>query len=316
MTSTAPSRASHLPVHLALFGITVVWGLNLSVVKSLTQILDLSLIAMLRMLACVACLTLLYRHKIALIRHWRASLWAQATLAGVLMVYVNQVLFTQAMGRTSATNAALIIALGPMVSASLEYVFFRRPMGHRMRWGLVLALIGVVTVITHRPGAQWQQAALGDVLIFCSVVTFAVGGALTQRISGELDPMSMTWYTHVLGGILLCIDSRLRLGDIVTPLAALDAKAWGMTLFSGLVATGLGAVIWAKGIAVLGVGRTAAYLSWVPVLGVAFGALLLGEPVTYWHAMGVGLVLMGTVLSWPEAMWSLVKARLRFKTSR
>ena len=40
------------------------------------------------------------------------------------------------MGRTSATNAALIIALGPMVSASLEYLFFRRPMGRRMRWAM------------------------------------------------------------------------------------------------------------------------------------------------------------------------------------
>ncbi len=311
MTTPPAHRTTHLPVHLALFGITVVWGLNLSVVKSLTHILDLSLIATLRMLACVACLTLLYRHKISLIRHWRASLWLQATLAGVLMVYVNQVLFTQAMGRTSATNAALIIALGPMVSASLEYLFFRRPMGRRMRWGLVLALIGVVTVITHRPGAQWQQAALGDVLIFTSVVTFAVGGALTQRISDQLDPMSMTWYTHVLGCALLCLDSALRLDDIVSPLAALNLKAWSMTLFSGLLATGLGAVIWAKGIATLGVGRTAAYLSWVPVLGVAFGALLLGEPVTYWHALGVGLVLIGTVLSWPDAMWNLIRARWR-----
>lgn len=311
MTTPPAHRTTHLPVHLALFGITVVWGLNLSVVKSLTHILDLSLIATLRMLACVACLTLLYRHKIGLIRHWRASLWLQATLAGVLMVYVNQVLFTQAMGRTSATNAALIIALGPMVSASLEYLFFRRPMGRRMRWGLVLALIGVVTVITHRPGAQWQQAALGDVLIFTSVVTFAVGGALTQRISDQLDPMSMTWYTHVLGCALLCLDSALRLDDIVSPLAALNLKAWSMTLFSGLLATGLGAVIWAKGIATLGVGRTAAYLSWVPVLGVAFGALLLGEPVTYWHALGVGLVLIGTVLSWPDAMWNLIQARWR-----
>ena len=311
MTTPPAHRTTHLPVHLALFGITVVWGLNLSVVKSLTHILDLSLIATLRMLACVACLTLLYRHKISLIRHWRASLWLQATLAGVLMVYVNQVLFTQAMGRTSATNAALIIALGPMVSASLEYLFFRRPMGRRMRWGLVLALIGVVTVITHRPGAQWQQAALGDVLIFTSVVTFAIGGALTQRISDQLDPMSMTWYTHVLGCALLCLDSALRLDDIVSPLAALNLKAWSMTLFSGLLATGLGAVIWAKGIATLGVGRTAAYLSWVPVLGVAFGALLLGEPVTYWHALGVGLVLIGTVLSWPDAMWNLIQARWR-----
>jgi drug/metabolite transporter (DMT)-like permease len=74
-------------------------------------------------------------------------------------------------------------------------------------------------------------------------------------------------------------------------------------LFSGSVATALGAVIWSKAISAIGVGKTAAYLSWVPILGVCFAALLLNEPLTVWHGLGVLMVLLGTMLSWPASVW-------------
>jgi drug/metabolite transporter (DMT)-like permease len=68
-------------------------------------------------------------------------------------------------------------------------------------------------------------------------------------------------------------------------------------LYSGVMATALGAVAWGRGIAALGVGRTANYLSWVPIFGVGFGAVLLGEPLNWWHALGLAGVLAGSVLA-------------------
>jgi drug/metabolite transporter (DMT)-like permease len=59
----------------------------------------------------------------------------------------------------------------------------------------------------------------------------------------------------------------------------------------------MGAIAWTRGVALMGLGRAAVYMSWVPVLGVAFGALLLGEQLTLWHLLGLVLVLSGTVLT-------------------
>ncbi len=90
-----------------------------------------------------------------------------------------------------------------------------------------------------------------------------------------------------------------------TPIFSLTWQLWGIALFSGSVATAVGAVIWSKAISAIGVGKTAAYLSWVPILGVGFAALLLNEPLTIWHGLGVLLVLLGTMLSWPTSVWKL-----------
>jgi drug/metabolite transporter (DMT)-like permease len=169
----------------------------------------------------------------------------------------------------------------------------------------MLALSGVTIVITHRPGAGWQEAALGDALMFSSVLVFALGGALTQRLTRHVAPLSITWLIHAVGACLLVLDSWLRLDDVLTPIMNLSWQLWGIALFSGSVATAVGAVIWSKAISAIGVGKTAAYLSWVPILGVGFAALLLNEPLTIWHGLGVLLVLLGTMLSWPTSVWKI-----------
>ena len=79
--------------------------------------------------------------------------------------------------------------------------------------------------------------------------------------------------------------------------------AWRNTSFagSGLVATAaaltvmLGADV-GSALMVLGVARTALYSYWVPIFGVLFAVLLLGEPLTVWHGVGLAAVLQGASL--------------------
>jgi drug/metabolite transporter (DMT)-like permease len=303
--SSKLAETHSLEVHASLFCIAIVWGLNITLVKSLTQVLDITLVASLRMVIAVCVLTLVCARTLPQLQQWSRKEWLLGLLASVLMVYANQVFFAQGLSRTTATNAALIIALGPLVSALLEAAIFKKPLTRRYVLALMLALSGVTIVITHRPGAGWQEAALGDALMFSSVLVFALGGALTQRLTRHVAPLSITWLIHAVGACLLVLDSWLRLDDVLTPIMNLSWQLWGIALFSGSVATAVGAVIWSKAISAIGVGKTAAYLSWVPILGVGFAALLLNEPLTIWHGLGVLMVLLGTMLSWPTSVWKI-----------
>jgi len=65
---------------------------------------------------------------------------------------------------------------------------------------------------------------------------------------------------------------------------------------SSLLATAVGALVWNRALVVLGVARTALYAYWVPIFGVLFAVLLLGEPLTVWHGVGLAAVLGGTWL--------------------
>jgi drug/metabolite transporter (DMT)-like permease len=44
-------------------------------------------------------------------------------------------------------------------------LIFKKPLTRRYVFALMLALSGVTIVITHRPGAGWQEAALGELVV-------------------------------------------------------------------------------------------------------------------------------------------------------
>jgi drug/metabolite transporter (DMT)-like permease len=63
-----------------------------------------------------------------------------------------------------------------------------------------------------------------------------------------------------------------------------------------VLSTALGGLVWNRALMVLGVARTALYAYWVPIFGVLFAVLVLGEPLTVWHGVGLAAVLGGTWL--------------------
>jgi drug/metabolite transporter (DMT)-like permease len=118
-----------------------------------------------------------------------------------------------------------------------------------------------------------------------------------QRLARNSSPLAIGSFLHVLGALLLALHAGTSVDDPLPALGELSAWGWTLCLFSGVLATALGAVIWGRGIAMLGIAQAAIYLSWIPVFGVGFAAWLLDEPLTVWHFAGVVAVLIGTLLS-------------------
>ena len=81
-----------------------------------------------------------------------------------------------------------------------------------------------------------------------------------------------------------------------------------MMVLSGLLATAAGALVWNRALSTLGVAHVSLYVYWVPIFGVAFSVLLLGEPLTLWHVIGLVAVLAGTWLGTRGAARSAVPA--------
>jgi drug/metabolite transporter (DMT)-like permease len=288
---------SHTGTHLALLATAMMWGLNVTAVKILTQSVDVTLVASVRTVLAALALSVLLPFGSTSRPRWTLRLALLGAVGALLMVYANQTLFAAAMLRTSATNGALIMALAPIVSTCLESMLFRKQVGSRQLAGIAIALAGVAVVVLKGRDASWTAVSLGDVLMLCAVCAFAAGGATVQRLSSCASPMIITWFVHVAGAALLVLHALATTPNAMASVQALSAWQWTLMLYSGVLATALGAVAWGRGIAALGVGRTANYLSWVPIFGVGFGALLLGEPLNWWHGMGLGAVLIGSVLA-------------------
>ncbi len=283
-------------VHLALFLTMMVWGVNLSAVKGLTETLDILLVAAVRMIIASAVLAVMSWQWGRSLVHWKVRDWILLVIAAFFLVYCQQIAFAAGLARTSATNAALVMALGPAVSLTLEALAFRRPIFRRQILGIFLALGGVTSVILSRPHAALTSAAWGDFWIFCSVFGFALGGLCIQRLTSNGSPLSISLAVHCAGALMLILQVALSVQSPVHDVLNMGPWQWSLAGFSAVFATGIGAVIWSRGISIIGVGRTSSYISWVPIFGVCFGALFFSEPLTVWHLGGLVAVILGSAL--------------------
>ena len=283
-------------VHLALFVTMMVWGVNLSAVKGLTENLDLMLVASVRMVLASLVLAVLVFFFGGIRQTWPLKKWLLLLLAAFFLVYCQQIAFAEGLFRTSATNAALVMALGPTVSLSLEALFLKRWITRRQMYGIVVALAGVSVVILHRPQAALTAAAWGDAWVFASVIAFASGGLCIQRLTQKTSPLAVSLVVHAAGALMLCLHAAIFVSRPLSEVAGMTAWQWSLAAFSAIFATGIGSVVWSKGIATIGVGRTSSYISWVPVFGVCFGAVFFSEALTGWHGLGLAGVIVGTTL--------------------
>ena len=297
-TTPAPLDPSHPHPHLRwlLLGTMAVWGANLSVVKLLFESLEPMLVAVLRMAVSALALVALAWWRGLRWPRLRRSQWLTLTGCAVLMIYLNQIFFTEGVARTAAANAALVISLNPLVSALVAAGLLGDRLTRSRIAGVVLGFGGVAAVVLHRPGAALGGSGLGDLLLFGSVMTWVLGGVLVQRLSRELDSGLVSAMLSVIGTALLALHLGLRPAPVVVDWSRVTAGTALLLVVSSLLATAVGALVWNRGLVVLGVARTALYAYWVPIFGVLFAVLLLGEPLSMWHGVGLAAVLGGTWL--------------------
>ena len=292
MTPPAPA------VQWLLLGTMAVWGINISGVKLLTAWFDASSIAVLRMI--VAAITLsglfLWRHGRLPVLSGRQ--WLGLMLCALAMVYANQMAFAAGLTRTAATNAALILATAPMVSGVMAALAFGERLQPRQLVGLGLGFGGVAVVVLQRHGAAVGSSGVGDLLIMASVLAYAGGGVMVQRMSRGIDTLALSTVIHVAGTAMLVVHALIvGQGSLSSQPLFPGWWPWALILFSGVCSTALGNWIWNGAIARLGVARTAVYIYWVPVFGMGFAAVLLGEPLNIWYGLGLALVLGGSRLA-------------------
>lgn len=305
MTTTPTPRAvpvlrtepdPHAGLRLGLLAMMAVWGGNVSVVKLLLGQMDAMALSVARMVSATLLLLVVLRWRSPAMPQLAARTWAALVGCGLLMVYVNQIAFTCGIQRTTAANAALIIALNPLVSSLGAAWVFGDRLSLRRLAGVVLGFGGVAAVVLHRPGVSLGGAGLGDALVFGSVLSWVGGGMIVQRLARRLDTGFISTFVTTVGAVALVLHVSLDPGTRWPDAAGLAWWVWPLVATSGISATALGSLVWNRGVQVLGMARTALFVYWVPIFGVAVAVTLLGEPLTLWHLVGLAAVLGGTWL--------------------
>jgi drug/metabolite transporter (DMT)-like permease len=158
--------------HLAALFTIIVWGITMVSTKVLLhEGLSPEEIIIIRFIMAYLFLWILYprTHRI---KSWRDELifMGMGITSGSLYFYFENT----ALVYTSATNASLICALIPLLTAIMIYFVFReKPLTKRFWAGSSISIIGTVLVILN--GAfSFQFNLLGDFLALMAIVSWSV----------------------------------------------------------------------------------------------------------------------------------------------
>jgi drug/metabolite transporter (DMT)-like permease len=216
-------------------------------------------------------------------------------LLGLVWMGAPLVLFPMAEQRVASSVAGMVNAAVPLFAAAVAAVLLRRAPGPMQRAGLAVGLVGVV-LLSAGSGTSGTHVT-GIALLVAAVACYGVAVNLAV-------PLQQRY-----GGLPVILRAEIAGGTIVAPLALADLPSAGFSWTAlaavaalGALGTGLAFAAMATLVGRVGATRGSAATYLFPVVALALGAGVLGEPVHGPALAGAALVLVGALLvSRPEA---------------
>jgi drug/metabolite transporter (DMT)-like permease len=285
-----------LRTDLSLFFISVIWALNFTVVKaSLSEIDPYSFNAIRFILAATFIwIVIYYRGAFFKIRK---KDWLPLVGLGIAGNLFYQVLFIFGINLSLAANAAIMLGTIPVWVALASHLFSIELMNRLKTIGVIFGFAGLVLIIIAgaEPIKFGSDSFIGDVFLIIAAIIWAVFTIFSKPF--------LTYYTPLQFSAIMTTMSAFSLGVLAIPFVHttdwvnVSAAAYGGTVYSGLLSIGLAYIIWNNGLKHVGTVRTATYQNIVPVMGLVFGIILLGESLEFFQYIGSAIVFTGIIIT-------------------
>ena len=227
---------------------------------------------------------------------WRARAQFSGMLclriAGIAMMNatVPLTLFAWAAERAPAGIGAISNGMTVMFTALVAFVFFGERIGARRLIGLIIGFVGITILASGKTaGVSVAPAALaGTAASLC----YGIGINLVRRYLTPYPPAAVAAAALTSGALLI---APLALWN--WPHHPLPPVSWVSALLLGVLCTGFAFVLYYRLVARIGAPRTAMVTYLIPLFGVIWAWLLLGERVTLSMVLAGALILAGVGLS-------------------
>lgn len=223
--------------------------------------------------------------------------WGWFLFLGFNGIFIHQLLQVNGLVTTSATNTGWMVALTPIFTALLAWLFMQEIFGLASILGLALAILGTLLVVSRGElgsGAIGLPATRGDLLVFLGAINWAIFSVLSKRVLTRYSPSFMMTVTMGLGWLMLLPLFVASSGW--QEMEGLSLEGWAALLFLGLLCSGVAYVYWYDALDAAGAGQVASFLYLEPLVTLVVAMLLLSERPAIGTLAGGGLILTGVWL--------------------
>jgi drug/metabolite transporter (DMT)-like permease len=231
---------------------------------------------------------------------WRARaqftprLWLHLTWISAINSAIPFVLFAWGAERAPAGIGAITNAMAVMFAALVAFIFYGEEIGPRRAIGLLGGFVGVAVLAS----GKYAGVSVGPAALAGTAAAFLYGigvNVIRQHLKGI--PAGAVAAATLTTASLLIMPMAIH----AWPTNPIPPMSWASAILLGVMCTGIAFTLYYRLINRVGGPRAATVTYLVPLFGVVWAWLALGEPLTAKMAVAGALILGGVALSQQRA---------------
>ena len=223
-----------------------------------------------------------------------AGLFALLALSGVVGF---QTLVYLGLRTTTAINAVLINAAGPLFMIACSWLLEREKASLRQIAGMLISFLGVLIIVSRGDSQTLLHLEFhrGDAWILVAMPMWGLYSVLLRRAPAELRGTGFAFTIAAIGVAMLL---PLYLLDAARgPWRAPSAAEALAVLYIAVAASVAAFLAWNRGVAVVGANAAGFTLPLLPAFGALLAMIFLGEAFQGFHAAGFITIVAGVALA-------------------
>ncbi len=209
------------------------------------------------------------------------------TIGMVVLDIAAPILLMLGLEHTNSANASLLNNFEIVATSIIALLAFKEVLSKRLVFAI--ALVTLASVILCFEGKSSFQFNTGSLFVLGATCCWGLENNCTRMLSSK-SSVQITTIKGIFSGLGSLLVA-LVVGEIIPGILWIAS-----VLLLGFVAYGLSINFYIKAQKDLGAAKTSAYYSIAPFLGMAFGMLLHGERPATQFFIGLGVMVIATVL--------------------
>jgi len=248
------------------------------------------MIVVIRYFLAIVCFLILLKYKEGSLKiKFALRNWKYLLFMGLTSVTIYQIGYLIGEIFTSASDASILIVTNAVWVVILSGIFLEtEKITLKKLIGTFLAFIAVILVVGFSPNIDVLNRILGDILILVGAFAYATYTVTsrffmnkTKKESNSYQPSSLwliTWIS-VFGFIITTPIALIISPEYINPIQffMIPNRLWLGILYLAFISTVGGYTFYLEGVKRLDASRAAIFQTLVPLIGVLFSAIFLGE---------------------------------------
>ncbi|WP_255988180.1 DMT family transporter [Chitinolyticbacter albus] len=227
--------------------------------------------------------------------------WRHYAVLGLFNTAIPFLLYGLAARSLTASMMSILNATAPIWGALVAAVWLGVKPTLKSAFGLLLGIVGVTVLVgldaaISKPGTGWAIVA-----VLGATLCYATASSYSKRHAADVPPFAAAHGSMWASSLAILPLLAWQPAPVVpTPLAVLAVLALGV------FCTGVAYLLYFRLVQDIGPASALTVTFLIPVFGVLWGVLLLGETVGHNTLAGAALVLLGTALATgfdPRRLW-------------